>query len=175
MMTKENINQVNLKILACVQLGEKLSMSDDNILCIDKPSIFQGLRRWLGSNSRATTLENIIYVVTNTIQITNISIQEYKTNILDKDRFVNPVLPRYLTIIKGACNGLKHLARSYENDTSTRQIIMNNIQMLDDQCRTIEHALTQPRLPTIPAVPITISNNDQNVQITNTMFDENNE
>lgn len=54
---------------------------------------------------------------------------------------VNPTLPRYLTYMNAASKGLGSLARSYEDDVTTFQVLDGYVTKFNDQCRTIECAL----------------------------------
>lgn len=136
-------NLVNLKILSNVEVGDKLSMRDKDFLGIDKPTFWQGIKRWFSTNSRVTTIENVKKVVNNTLNITNCALKQHQASLQSRDQkmVVNPTLPRYLTYMNAASKGLGSLARSYENDVTTFQVLDGYVTKFNDQCRTIECAL----------------------------------
>ena len=68
---KEEIetNILNLKILSKIKEHDKLS-TNDTIIKIDSPSIFQGMTRWINSEGRGVTLERLKEIIDNTLDIT---------------------------------------------------------------------------------------------------------
>lgn len=131
-------NKVNLGILSSIQVGDKLSIRDDNIISIDRPSIFQPFRRWMSSDSRDTTITKICDIVTNSIKITNVAMVKFKSKDNKNNQYVFETnLPNYHTKLKMAKHGLVNLCRSYEQDHTTYHLFQNHIQRLEDQVSRI--------------------------------------
>lgn len=137
-------NLVNLKILSRVQVGDKLSMRDEDFISIDRPTFWQGIRRWFTNNSRTKTIDHVKSVINNTLDITNSALKLHQSKAFrnEKQLVVNPILPRYLSYMNDANKGLGSLARSYENDVTTFQVLNGYITKFSDQCHTIECVLS---------------------------------
>lgn len=140
-------NLVNLKILSNVEVGDKLSMRDEHFLSIDKPSFWQGIKRWFSTDSRKSTIDHVKEVVNNTLDITNSALKQHQSSVRknEKKMVVNPTLTRYLTYMTGASKGLSSLARSYEDDVTTFQVLDGYVTKFNDQSRMIECVLMNHR------------------------------
>ena len=61
---------LNLKIISKLEENDKLITNQD-ILKIDKPVIFQGIKRWYSKEGRDTTMEKLSQIFNESFKITD--------------------------------------------------------------------------------------------------------
>ena len=95
--------KLNLKILSQVRPYERLSTIDNKIE-VDRPSIFQGLRRWYRGEGRSLNMEIINQLVRRAILYVESNLRpKLKKTLLDE--------------LTNAITGLKNLKITYESDS----------------------------------------------------------
>ena len=129
-----NLKLLNLKIISNLKEYDKLSTMDKNVLCIDSPSMFQGLYRTLYGDSREETLNKLEDIINNIFEITdNLLNKKNNSNCFNKN-FDDDVSTTFQNIVMGlseSIKGLQNLKITYLKDvsiTSKIDIIINKIQ-----------------------------------------------
>lgn len=118
----DNIEHVfiNLNVLAKIQPGDKLIVSEDGLLNIDT-SLFPMITRWWKGISRTDVLQTIGQVLTQAFALNEQWIAEKNANMLF----------RLTSDLKNALLGLNHLQLTYPDDKlveSEIDVMMENIR-----------------------------------------------
>lgn len=95
--------KLNLKVLGQVRPYERLSTIDNRVV-VDRPSIFQGIRRWFRGEHRELNMEVIDQLVRRTIFYI----------MSTKDLELGCILT---TELANATKGLRNLQKTYESDS----------------------------------------------------------
>jgi hypothetical protein len=118
---KEEIetNILNLKILSKIKEHDKLS-TNDTIIKIDSPSIFQGMTRWINSEGRGVTLERLKEIIDNTLDITEklLDSEKIKKDYNSKDLEENnsQIFQKFIIEMTNCLLGLENLKKTYGED-----------------------------------------------------------
>ena len=147
---KEEIetNILNLKILSKIKEHDKLS-TNDKIIKIDSPSIFQGMTRWINSEGRGVTLERLKEIIDDTLDITEklLDSEKIKKDYNSKDLEENNVviaegiqtLLRYVGV-ENSYEKVKELTRNNTNhiSSSTLKEFIKTLDLEDCYVKKIE-------------------------------------
>ena len=118
---KEEIetNILNLKILSKIKEHDKLS-TNDKIIKIDSPSIFQGMTRWINSEGRGVTLERLKEIIDKTLDITEklLDSEKVKKDYNNKDLEENnsQIFQKFIIEMTNCLLGLENLKKTYGED-----------------------------------------------------------
>ena len=118
---KEEIetNILNLKILSKIKEHDKLS-TNDKIIKIDSPSIFQGMTRWINSEGRGVTLERLKEIIDDTLDITEklLDSEKIKKDYNSKDLEENnsQIFQKFIIEMTNCLLGLENLKKTYGED-----------------------------------------------------------
>ena len=118
---KEEIetNILNLKILSKIKEHDKLS-TNDTIIKIDSPSIFQGMTRWINSEGRGVTLERLKEIIDDTLDITEklLDSEKIKKDYNSKDLEENnsQIFQKFIIEMTNCLLGLENLKKTYGED-----------------------------------------------------------
>ena len=88
---------LNLKIISKLEENDKL-ITTDKLLKIDKPTIFQGVHRWMSNESRSNTLEVLNQIYENSFDITDILLNKEKEATENKKMVLNQTLEDYADV-----------------------------------------------------------------------------
>lgn len=109
--------KLNLKVLSQLRPYERLSTIDNRII-VDRPSFFQGIRRWFRGEHRRLNMEVIDRLITRSILYMVSSPNMKLQNILSAE-------------LHGAMCGLVNLQKTYENDS----LSVARIELLIDEIK----------------------------------------
>ena len=118
---KEEIetNILNLKILSKIKEHDKLS-TNDKIIKIDSPSIFQGMTRWINSEGRGVTLERLKEIIDDTLDITEKLLDSEKIkkdyNSRDLEENNSQIFQKFIIEMTNCLLGLENLKKTYGED-----------------------------------------------------------
>ena len=118
---KEEIetNILNLKILSKIKEHDKLS-TNDKIIIIDSPSIFQGMTRWINSEGRGVTLERLKEIIDDTLDITEKLLDSEKIkkdyNSRDLEENNSQIFQKFIIEMTNCLLGLENLKKTYGED-----------------------------------------------------------
>ena len=118
---KEEIetNILNLKILSKIKEHDKLC-TNDKIIKIDSPSIFQGMTRWINSEGRGVTLERLKEIIDDTLDITEklLDSEKIKKDYNSKDLEENnsQIFQKFIIEMTNCLLGLENLKKTYGED-----------------------------------------------------------
>lgn len=134
-MDSKELGQIklNLKVLSQLRPYERLSTIDNRVV-VDRPSFFQGLRRWFRGEHRDLNMEVIEQLVRRAIL--------YMTNTNSSE------LAHILALELGkAMEGLHNLQTTYENDSLS---VAKLRLLLDEIERSVSVAVAGPETPPAP-------------------------
>ena len=134
-MDSKELGQIklNLKVLSQLRPYERLSTIDNRVV-VDRPSFFQGLRRWFRGEHRDLNMEVIEQLVRRAIL--------YMTNTNNSE------LAHILALELGkAMEGLHNLQTTYENDSLS---VAKLRLLLDEIERSVSVAVAGPETPPAP-------------------------
>lgn len=118
---KEEIetNILNLKIISKIKENDKLC-TNDKIIKIDSPSIFQGMTRWINSEGRGVTLERLKEIIDKTLDITEklLDSEKVKKDYNNKDLEENnsQIFQKFIIEMTNCLLGLENLKKTYGED-----------------------------------------------------------
>lgn len=130
-LDKNEIIVLNLKMLALIQPGDKLYLEND-LLKIDKPTIIQGIHRWLNDYSRNKTSDELDLIANTTTKIIDDIISGNNTRDLD----TNLICQKILIELNNCNKGIENLKLTYQNDTfinSRLEIIRDKFKECKDK------------------------------------------
>ena len=109
---------LNLKIISKLEENDKLITNQD-ILKIDKPVIFQGIKRWYSKEGRDTTMEKLNQIFNESFKITDElllnekSQQNIDNNLSDSN---SQIFQKFIVEFTNSINGIDNLKKTYKDD-----------------------------------------------------------
>ena len=126
-------NILNLKIISKIRENDKL-LTNNNLLAIDSPHLFQSLNRWYNKESRSITIEKLNDILDGTFAITKILLdQEKKNNNKDKESLEennSQIFQTFILEMKNSLVGLENLKKTYSEDiliSSQLDLLINKL------------------------------------------------
>ena len=123
---------LNLKIISEIREHDKLSVNEE-IISIDNPGLFQGIKRWYFNNNRKLTIEKIESIIEKTMSLTKSKINIIQTNNIVKTYFeeeISHFFHRIYHELINAKKGLENLKITYKVDisiTSRIELVISKI------------------------------------------------
>lgn len=122
---------LNLKIISKLEENDKL-ITTNNLLKIDKPTILQGVHRWMGSESRTTTLDMLTKIYEDCFNITD--------NLLDKEKELkemkkeledsnSQIFQKFIIEFTNSLSGIDNLKKTYKNDV----LVLSQLDMISNK------------------------------------------
>ena len=109
---------LNLKIISKLEENDKLITNQD-ILKIDKPVVFQGIKRWYSSEGRNVTMEKLNSIFQKSFDITDSILkneQSQNQNTIDLNDSNSQVFQKFIVEITNSLNGIDNLKKTYKDD-----------------------------------------------------------
>ena len=109
---------LNLKIISKLEENDKLITNED-ILKIDKPVLFQGVKRWYSKEGRETTMAKLNDIYNESFKITDDILQNEKiekkedSNLDDSN---SQILQKFIVEFTNSLNGIDNLKKTYKDD-----------------------------------------------------------
>ena len=125
---------LNLKIISKLEENEKL-ITTNNVLKIDKPVIFQGVKRWYAKESRDVTINKLNDIYTNSFGITdNLLKKEQNTDIANNslEDSNSQVFQKFILEFTNSLKGIDNLKKTYSNDVP----MISQLDMLSNKLNT---------------------------------------
>ena len=125
---------LNLKIIAKLEENDKL-ITTDELLKIDKPIIFQGIRRWYTQESREVTMNKLNNIYTCSFNITdNIlrnekNLEEDETNLDDSN---SQIFQKFIIELTNSLRGIDNLKTTYKEDVP----MISQLDMISSKLNT---------------------------------------
>ena len=126
-------NILNLKIISKIRENDKL-LTNNNLLAIDSPHLFQSLNRWYNKESRSITIEKLNDILDGTFAITKILLdQEKKNNNKDRESLEennSQIFQTFILEMKNSLVGLENLKKTYSEDiliSSQLDLLINKL------------------------------------------------
>lgn len=122
---------LNLKIISKIEENDKL-ITTDTLIKIDKPTVFQGVHRWMSSESRTNTLESLNQIYENSFDITDIlltkekEIDENKKELEDSN---SQIFQKFIIEFTNSLVGIDNLKKTYKNDI----LILSQLDMISNK------------------------------------------
>jgi hypothetical protein len=122
---------LNLKIISKLEENDKL-ITTEKLLKIDKPTLLQGVHRWMGNESRTNTLEILNQIYENSFNITD--------NLLDKEKESNEnkkeledsnsqIFQKFIIEFTNSLTGIDNLKKTYKNDI----LVLSQLDMISNK------------------------------------------
>tara|TARA_B100000963_G_C22527370_1_gene625975 strand:+ start:689 stop:1138 length:450 start_codon:yes stop_codon:yes gene_type:complete len=135
---------LNLKIISKLEENDKLITNQD-ILKIDKPVIFQGIKRWYSKEGRDTTMEKLNQIFNESFKITDElllnekSQQNIDNNLSDSN---SQIFQKFIVEFTNSINGIDNLKKTYKDDVPMKsQLDMigskltNRLEKMNKMCK----------------------------------------
>lgn len=109
---------LNLKIISKLEENDKLITSQD-ILKIDKPVVFQGVKRWYSQEGREATMEKLNGIYQKSFDITDSILkneQNQNDNTIDLNDSNSQVFQKFIVEFTNSLNGIDNLKKTYKED-----------------------------------------------------------
>lgn len=127
-------NLLNLKIISKIEEKDKL-ITNENLLKIDRPNIFQGVHRWIGNENRENTLQKLNSIYEDCFKITDNILNQEKnvekeSNQLDYSN--SQIFQKFIIEFTNSLNGIDNLKKTYKNDT----LVLSQLDMISNKLNT---------------------------------------
>ena len=126
-------NILNLKIISKIKENDKL-LTNNNLLSIDSPHLFQSVNRWYNNESRTITIDKLNDILEGTFAITKILLdQEKKNSNKDKESLEennSQIFQTFILEMKNSLVGLENLKKTYSEDiliSSQLDLLINKL------------------------------------------------
>ena len=109
---------LNLKIISKLEENDKLITNKD-ILKIDKPVLFQGVKRWYSKEGRESTMEKLNEIYNESFKITDNILdnekndQKENSNLEDSN---SQIFQKFIVEFTNSLNGIDNLKKTYKDD-----------------------------------------------------------
>ena len=109
---------LNLKIISKLEENDKLITCKD-ILKIDKPVLFQGVKRWYSKEGRDSTMEKLNEIYNESFKITDNILADEKndqkedSNLKDSN---SQIFQKFIVEFTNSLNGIDNLKKTYKDD-----------------------------------------------------------
>ena len=127
-------NILNLKIITKIEENDKL-ITNNNLLKIDRPTLLQGMHRWIGNESRCNTIERLSEIYEAGFNITDDLLNKEKSVKEDTNELGNTnsqVFQKYIVEFTNSLNGIDNLRKTYKNDV----LILSQLEMISNKVNT---------------------------------------
>ena len=127
-------NILNLKIISKIEENDKL-ITTNNLLKIDRPTLFQGVHRWIGNEGRQNTIERLNEIYETSFNITDDLLNKEKSVKEDKNELGNTnsqIFQKYIVEFTNSLNGIDNLRKTYKNDV----LILSQLEMISNKVNT---------------------------------------
>lgn len=127
-------NILNLKIISKIEENDKL-ITSNNLLKIDRPTLLQGMHRWIGNESRSNAIERLSEIYDEGFKITDDllskekSLKENQNELCDTN---SQVFQKYIVEFTNSLNGIDNLKKTYKNDV----LILSQLEMIINKVNT---------------------------------------
>ena len=127
-------NILNLKIISKIEENDKLITTND-LLKIDRPTLFQGVHRWIGNEGRQNTIERLNEIYDTGFKITDEllskekSVPENQNELGDTN---SQIFQKYIVEFTNSLNGIDNLRKTYKNDV----LILSQLEMISNKVNT---------------------------------------
>ena len=126
-------NILNLKIISKIRENDKL-LTNNNLLAIDSPHLFQSVNRWYNNESRTITIDKLNDILDGTFAITKILLdQEKRNNNKEKESLEennSQIFQTFILEMKNSLIGLENLKKTYSEDiliSSQLDLLINKL------------------------------------------------
>jgi hypothetical protein len=122
---------LNLKIISKLEQNDKL-ITTEKLLKIDKPTIFQGVHRWMSSESRTNTLEILNQIYENSFDITDILLNKEKDldeNKKELEESNSQIFQKFIIEFTNSLSGIDNLKKTYKDDI----LILSQLDMISNK------------------------------------------
>jgi hypothetical protein len=135
---------LNLKIISKLEENDKLITNQD-VLKIDKPVIFQGIKRWYSKEGRDTTMDKLNEIFNESFKITdelllNEKSQQNNDNNLNDSN--SQIFQKFIVEFTNSINGIDNLKKTYKDDVPMKsQLDMigskltNRLEKMNKMCK----------------------------------------
>ena len=109
---------LNLKIISKLEENDKLITNQD-ILKIDKPVFFQGVKRWFSKEGRETTMDKLNEIYNESFKITDGILKDEKMDKKednDLDDSNSQIFQKFIVEFTNSLNGIDNLKKTYKDD-----------------------------------------------------------
>ena len=124
---------LNLKIISKIRENDKL-LTNNNLLAIDSPHLFQSVNRWYNNESRTITIDKLNDILDGTFAITKILLdQEKRNNNKEKESLEennSQIFQTFILEMKNSLIGLENLKKTYSEDiliSSQLDLLINKL------------------------------------------------
>ena len=127
-------NILNLKIISKIEENDKL-ITNNNLLKKDKSTLFQGVHRWIGNESRESTIGRLNEIYDTGFKITDEllskekSVPENQNELGDTN---SQIFQKYIVEFTNSLNGIDNLRKTYKNDV----LILSQLEMISNKVNT---------------------------------------
>ena len=122
---------LNLKIISKLEENDKL-ITTDKLLKIDKPTIFQGVHRWMSNESRSNTLEVLNQIYENSFDITDILLNKEKEATENKKELEDSnsqIFQKFIIEFTNSLSGIDNLKKTYKDDI----LVLSQLDMISNK------------------------------------------
>ena len=123
---------LNLKIISKLEENDKLITNKD-ILKIDKPVIFQGVKRWYSKEGRENTMKKLNSIFDSSFKITDEILEKEKDKNVEQnnlDDSNSQIFQKFIVEFTNSLKGIDNLKKTYYEDipmTSQLDMITNKL------------------------------------------------
>nr|QDY51976.1 hypothetical protein 2_48 [Mimiviridae sp. ChoanoV1] len=137
--TQKKIDQniLNLKILSKIKENDKL-LTNNELLEIDSPHIFQSINRWYNNENRNITIEKLNSILEDTFLITENLLNENKEE-KNLEETNTQIFQNLILEMKNSLVGLENLKKTYSTDI----LISSQIDLLIGKLSTRIEKMTK--------------------------------
>ena len=135
---------LNLKIISKLEENDKL-ITDQDILKIDKPVIFQGIKRWYSKEGRNTTMERLNNIFEESFNITDEILRNAKTDDNEENNLNDSnsqIFQKFIVEFTNSLSGIDNLKKTYKDDIPMKsQLDMignklnNRLEKMNKMCK----------------------------------------
>lgn len=137
--TQKKIDQniLNLKILSKIKENDKL-LTNNELLEIDSPHLFQSINRWYNNENRNITIEKLNSILEDTFLITEKLLNENKEE-KNLEETNTQIFQNLILEMKNSLVGLENLKKTYSTDI----LISSQIDLLIGKLSTRIEKMTK--------------------------------
>lgn len=137
--TQKKIDQniLNLKILSKIKENDKL-LTNNELLEIDSPHLFQSINRWYNNENRNITIEKLNSILEDTFLITENLLNENKEE-KNLEETNTQIFQNLILEMKNSLVGLENLKKTYSTDI----LISSQIDLLIGKLSTRIEKMTK--------------------------------
>ena len=122
---------LNLKIISKLEENDKL-ITTEKLLKIDKPTLLQGVHRWMGNESRTNTLEMLNQIYENSFNITDSLLDKEKESSENKKELEDSnsqIFQKFIIEFTNSLTGIDNLKKTYKNDI----LVLSQLDMISNK------------------------------------------